>query len=181
VKLAKLTSELTTYQQRLSRMRDGPGKNAIKQKAIKILQQRKQYEAQKDQLQQQSWNMEQAGMMQDNLKNTMATVDAMKTTQKELKKQYGKVDIDKIERMQDEMADLMDIGNDIQESISRSYEVPEDVDEAELDAELEALGEEVDFGAELGEDVPSYLKDSAVPEFIDEAPVAETKAKEAAQ
>ena len=64
-------------------MRDGPGKNAIKQKAIKVLQQRKQYEAQKDQLQQQSWNMEQAGMMQDNLKNTMATVDAMKTTQKE--------------------------------------------------------------------------------------------------
>jgi charged multivesicular body protein 5 len=171
VKLAKLTSELTTYQQRLSRMRDGPGKTAIKQKAIKILQQRKQYEAQKDQLQQQSWNMEQAGMMQD----------AMKTTQKELKKQYGKVDIDKIERMQDEMADLMDIGNDIQESISRSYEVPEDVDEAELDAELEALGEEVDFGAELGEEMPSYLKDSAVPDFIDEAPVAEGKAKEAAQ
>jgi charged multivesicular body protein 5 len=107
----------------------------------------------------------------------------MKTTQKELKKQYGKVDIDKIERMQDEMADLMDIGNDIQESISRSYEVPEDVDEAELDAELEALGEEVDFGAELGEEMPSYLKDTAggVPEFIDEAPVAEGKAKEAAQ
>jgi hypothetical protein len=38
VKLAKLTSELTTYQQRLSRMRDGPGKTALKQKAIKILQ-----------------------------------------------------------------------------------------------------------------------------------------------
>ncbi|OTA23143.1 hypothetical protein BTJ68_14901 [Hortaea werneckii EXF-2000] len=60
VKLAKLTAELSTYQQRLSRMREGPGKSALKQKAIKILQQRKQYEAQKDQLQQQSWNMEQA-------------------------------------------------------------------------------------------------------------------------
>jgi len=182
VKLAKLTSELTTYHQRLARMRDGPGKTALKQKALKVLQQRKQYEAQKDQLQQQSWNMEQAGMMQDNLKNTMATVDAMKTTQKELKKQYGKVDIDKIERMQDEMADLMDIGNDIQESISRSYEVPEDVDEAELDAELEALGEEVDFGAELGEEMPSYLREAAgPPEFIDEAPVDAGKAKEVAQ
>lgn len=182
VKLAKLNAELGTYQQRLSRMRDGPGKNAIKQKAIKILQQRKQYEAQKDQLQQQSWNMEQAGMMQDNLKNTMATVDAMKTTQKELKKQYGKVDIDKIEKMQDEMADLMDIGNDIQESISRSYEVPEDVDEAELDAELEALGDEVDLGAEgLGEEMPSYLQETGgPPQFIDEAPEA-SKAKEAAQ
>lgn len=154
-------------------MRDGPGKNAIKQKAIKVLQQRKMYESQKDQLQQQSWNMEQAGMMQDNLKNTMATVDAMKTTQKELKKQYGKINIDKIDKMQDEMADLMDMGNDIQESISRSYDVPEDVDEAELDAELEALGDEVEFGAEgLGEsEMPGFLTESSGPPmFIDEAP-----------
>ncbi|KAI7166144.1 hypothetical protein KC352_g25921, partial [Hortaea werneckii] len=184
VKLAKLTAELSTYQQRLSRMREGPGKSALKQKAIKILQQRKQYEAQKDQLQQQSWNMEQAGMMQDNLKNTMATVDAMKTTQKELKKQYGKVDIDKIEKMQDEMADLMEVGNEIQESISRSYDVPEDVDEAELDAELEALGEEVDLGGELegqGE-MPGFLQEGASsgpPQFIDEAPEP-GKTKEAA-
>ena len=103
----------------------------------------------------------------------MVTVDAMKTTQKELKKQYGKINIDKIEKMQDEMADLMDMGNDIQESISRSYDVPEDVDEAELDAELEALGEEVDFGAELNMEgeMPSYLQESAgPPQFIDEAP-----------
>ena len=183
VKLAKLNSELQTYQARLARMRDGPGKTAIKQKAIKILQQRKQYESQKDQLQAQSWNMEQAGMMQDNLKNTMATVDAMKTTQKELKKQYGKVDIDKIEKMQDEMADLMDVGNDIQESISRSYDVPEEVDEAELDAELEALGDEVELGGGfegVGEEMPGYLQETAgPPQFIDEAPEA-GKAKEAA-
>jgi len=67
-------------------MRDGPGKSAIKQKALKVLQQRKLYESQRDQLSAQSWNMEQAGMMQDNLKNTMIIVDAMKTTTKELKK-----------------------------------------------------------------------------------------------
>ncbi|GAB7365882.1 hypothetical protein MBLNU230_g7212t1 [Neophaeotheca triangularis] len=184
VKLAKLNAELSTYQTRLRNMRDGPGKSAIKQKAVKILQQRKMYESQKDQLQQQSWNMEQAGMMQDNLKNTMATVDAMKTTQKELKKQYGKVDIDKIEKMQDEMQDLMDVGNDIQESISRSYDVPEDVDEAELDAELEALGNEADLGAEgVGEgEMPSYLQEqgAGVPTFIDEPPSEQGKVKEAA-
>ena len=163
-------------------MRDGPGKNAIKQKAIKILQQRKMYESQKDQLQQQSWNMEQAGMMQDNLKNTMVTVDAMKTTQKELRKQYGKIDIDKIERLQDEMADLTDMGNDIQESISRAYVVPEDVDEAELDAELEALGEEVDLGVDpMGEsEMPAFLNDeTGPPQLIDAAP-DQAKAKEAA-
>lgn len=120
-------------------------------------------------------------MMQDNLKNTMATVDAMKTTQKELRKQYGKVDIDKIEKLQDEMADLMDMGNDIQESISRSYDVPEDVDEAELDAELEALGEEVELDAgAYGEAEPGFLNgEMAPPSFIDEAPES-GKTKEAA-
>lgn len=182
VKLAKLNAELTTYQQRLGKMRDGPGKSALKQKALKVLQQRKMYESQRDQLQQQSWNMEQAGMMQDNLKNTMTTVDAMKTTTKELKKQYGKVDIDKIERLQDEMADLMDVGNEIQESISRSYDIPEEVDEAELDAELEALGEEVQFesaGLE-GESMPGFLVDETKPpQFVDEPPEL-AKAKEAA-
>jgi charged multivesicular body protein 5 len=182
VKLAKLNSELTTYQQRLAKMRDGPGKTAIKQKALKVLQQRKMYESQRDQLQQQSWNMEQAGMMQDNLKNTMTTVDAMKTTTKELRKQYGKVNIDKIEKLQDEMADLMDMGNDIQESISRSYDVPEEVDEDELDAELEALGDEVDFEGSMGEasGMPSYmLDDTAPPQFIDDPPEP-GKVKEAA-
>src|SRR3984957_13125526 len=181
VKLSKINAELTTYQTKLSKMRDGPGKTAIKQKALKVLQRRKMYEGQRDQLQQQSWNMEQAGMMQDNLKNTMITVDAMKTTTKELRKQYGKVDIDKIEKLQDEMADLMDMGNDIQESISRSYDVPEDVDEAELDAELEALGEEVEFeGLGESEGIPSFMIDEArPPQFIDEPPEP-GKVKEAA-
>ncbi|KAI9752995.1 MAG: hypothetical protein M4579_005380 [Chaenotheca gracillima] len=182
VKLAKTNAELSTYQQKLAKMRDGPGKTAIKQKALKVLQRRKMYESQRDQLQQQSWNMEQAGMMQDNLKNVMTTVDAMKTTNKSLKQQYGKVNIDKIEQMQDEMADLMEVGNEIQESISRAYDVPEDVDEAELDAELDALGEEAEFeglGMEA-EGVPSFMMDEAKPpEFIDEPP--ETgKVKEAA-
>ena len=184
VKLAKLNAELSTYQSRLQKMRDGPGKTAIKQKALKILQQRKQYEAQRDQLQSQSWNMEQAGMMQDNLKNTMTTVDAMKTTTKDLKKQYGKINVDKIDRMQDEMAEMMDIGNDIQESISRGYDVPEDVDEAELDAELEALGEEQELeglGAETEGSMPGFLQDEVKPpEFIDEPPLPQGQAKEEA-
>jgi charged multivesicular body protein 5 len=118
--------------------------------------------------------------MQDNLKNTMTTIDAMKTTTKELRKQYGKVNIDKIEKLQDEMADLMDMGNDIQDAISRSYDVPEDVDESELDAELEALGDEVDFEG-IGESsgVPAFMMDDAAPpQFIDEAP--EQKVKEVA-
>lgn len=94
---------------------DHPAQAAVQQKALRVLKQRKmcvhaspvknlmvsirsrRYEAQRDQLQQQSYNMEQASMTTENLRNTMATVDAMKTANKEIKRQYGKIDIDKIE------------------------------------------------------------------------------------
>ncbi|KAI0602394.1 charged multivesicular body protein [Biscogniauxia sp. FL1348] len=183
VKIASLNAELSTYQGKMSKMREGPGKSALKAKALKVLQRRKQYEAQRDQLQSQVWNMEQAQTMQDNLAGVMTTVDAMKTTQKELRRQYGKVDLDRIERMQDEMADLLDVGNEIQETLSRGYEVPDDVDEAELDAELEMLGAEMELegpGAEAG-GVPDFMRDE-VPEFIDEPPEASgAKVQEAAR
>ncbi|RCI14887.1 hypothetical protein L249_6993 [Ophiocordyceps polyrhachis-furcata BCC 54312] len=179
-KLKALNGELSAYQEKLSRMRDGPGKQAIKQKALKVLQRRKAYEAEKDKLEAQVWNMEQAQSMQDNLSNVMTQVDAIKTTNKELRRQYGKIDIDKIERMQDEMADLLDAGNDIQESLARSYDIPDDVDESELDAELEALGLEQELEQEMGGQVPGFLQDEVVPEFVDEPPQAEAKLKQAA-
>lgn len=34
--------------------------------------------------------------------------------------------------MQDEMMDLMDVSHDIQETLGRSYSVPDDIDEDEL-------------------------------------------------
>ncbi|KAI1395480.1 hypothetical protein F4819DRAFT_478293 [Hypoxylon fuscum] len=181
VKIASLNAELGAYQSKMAKMREGPGKSALKSKALKVLQRRKQYESQRDQLQSQVWNMEQAQTMQDNLAGVMTTVDAMKTTQKELKKQYGKVDLDKIERMQDEMADLMDVGNEINETLSRGYEVPDDVDEAELDAELELLGAEMEMegGIEAG-GVPDFMRDE-VPDFIDEPPETATKVQEVAR
>ena len=41
--------------------------------------------------------------------------------------------------------------------MGRNFSMPFDVDEADLDAELDALGTELDFE----EEVPSYLQDSA--------------------
>jgi charged multivesicular body protein 5 len=154
----------------MARMRDGPGKNALKQRALKILRQRKEIESQKDALQTQSWNMEQASMTTENLRNTMATVDAMKSANKELKRQYGKINIDKIESIQDEMADLLDMSQELQDTMSRNYAVPDDIDEAELDAELEALGEEMEFEAQQSEaaGVPSYMAEESLPQFVDE-------------
>lgn len=175
VKLSKINAELSTYQQKISRMRDGPGKSALKQKALKLLKQRKQIEGQKDQLENQLWNMTQASMTTDNLKNTVITMDAMKSANKALKAQYGKINIDKIEQLQDEMLDLIDKLNELQESLLMSYDAPDEISELELDAELDALGEEMDFESQMNESglgVPSYLNDAQgtdkLPAFIDE-------------
>ncbi len=81
----------------MSKMKEGPGKNAIKQRALRVLQQKKMYEGQRDQIMQQTFTMEQASLAQDNMKNTMVMVDAMKTTNQVLKQQYGKMDVHKIE------------------------------------------------------------------------------------
>lgn len=64
---------------------------------MRVLKQKRMYEAQMAQLSQQSFNMESASLATDNLRNTMATMDAMKLANKEMKKQYGKIDINQIE------------------------------------------------------------------------------------
>ncbi|TPX43023.1 hypothetical protein SeMB42_g04894 [Synchytrium endobioticum] len=170
VKMRKLDAELIKYKEQMSRMREGPAKNAVKQKALRILKQKKMYEAQRDQLMNQSFNMEQANMATENLKNTLVTVDAMKLANKELKNQYKKINIDKVERIQDDMEDLLDQANEVQEALGRTYGLPDDIDEADLEAELDALGDELNFEDE-GE--PSYLQE-ATPEI--ELPAASNAA-----
>lgn len=166
VKIKKLDGELFRYKEQMSKLRSGPGKNAIQQRALRVLQQKKLYEGQLNQLQQQTFNMESAALTTDNLRNTMATVDAMKLANKEMRKQYGKIDIDKIENMHYDMEELLEQANEIQESLGRSYAVPDEIDEADLEAELDALQLEEE------EEGPSYLSDlNKIPDFVDEAPV----------
>ncbi|KAJ1547309.1 cell division control protein [Nowakowskiella sp. JEL0078] len=146
-------------------MREGPAKGFEAKKTVRKLSlintnplnYGDRYEGQRDALSAQAWNMEQANFATENLKNTLTTVDAMKMASKELKTQYKKINIDKIENMQDEMEDLLEQAGEIQDAIGRTYGLPEDVDEADLEAELDALGDEL-----LMEDEsePSYLSDA---------------------
>lgn len=73
-------------------------------------------------------------MTTENLTNTMATVDAMQTANKQMRKQYGKIDIDKIDSIQDDMQDLIESATEVQETLGRSYGVPDEIDEADLEA-----------------------------------------------
>ena len=170
-KIARLDAELTKYKQQMAKMREGPAKNAVKQKAIRVLKQKKQYEAQADNLRNQSFNMEQTVFATQTLKDTKTTVNAMKQGVKEMKKEFKHVNIDKIEDLQDDLADMLEDANEVQEALGRTYGVP-DLDEADLEAELDALGD--DFA--LDED-SSYLDDAiAAPNAPDREPGADSVA-----
>ena len=115
-KIARLDAELRKYKDQMSKMREGPGKNAVKQKALRVLKQKKQYESQveriigsncvflliliycqADNLRNQSFNMEQVNYNTQMLKDTKTTVNAMKMGVKEMKKEFKNVNIDEIE------------------------------------------------------------------------------------
>ncbi|KAG8181740.1 hypothetical protein JTE90_028278 [Oedothorax gibbosus] len=153
-KISRLDAELVKYKDQMKKMREGPAKNMVKQKAMRVLKQKKMYESQRDNLSQQSFNMEQANFATQQLKDTKVTMDAMRMGVKEMKQQYKKVNIDDIENIQDELEDMLDQANEVQEALGRSYGMPE-MDDDELEAELDALGDEI----ALDEDT-SYLDDA---------------------
>merc|ERR1712012_1452813 len=153
-KVSRIDAELNKYKQQMSKMRDGPAKNAVKQKALRLLKQKKQYEAQAENMRNQSFNMEQTLMATQTLKDTKTTVNAMKMGVKEMKKEFKNVNIEQIEDMQDELADMLEEANEVQEVMGRAYGMPE-IDEDDLEAELDALGD--DFALD---DDTSYLDDA---------------------
>ena len=61
------------------------------------MKQKRHYESQLEGLRNQAFNMEQANYATQQLKDTKVTVDAMKLGVKEMRKEYKKVDIGKIE------------------------------------------------------------------------------------
>ena len=77
-KVGALDKELLKYKDQMKKMREGPAKNAVKQKAMRVLKQKKMYEGQLENLRTQSFNMEQTNYTTQMLKDTKTTVDAMK-------------------------------------------------------------------------------------------------------
>uniref|UniRef100_A0A8C2CCC6 Charged multivesicular body protein 5 n=1 Tax=Cyprinus carpio TaxID=7962 RepID=A0A8C2CCC6_CYPCA len=103
------------------------------------------------------------------LKNLNFSVEAMKIGAKEMKKAYKQVKMDQIEDLQDQLEDMMEEANEVQEALSRSYGTPE-IDEDELEAELDALGDEL-----VLEDDSSYLDEASSAPSIPEGMPSDAK------
>ncbi|ONK58621.1 uncharacterized protein A4U43_C09F14940 [Asparagus officinalis] len=163
-RIAKLDAELARYREQIKKTRPGPAQEAVKARAMRVLKQKRLYEGQRDMLYNQTFNLDQVTFASEGIKDAQQTVSALKSANKELKGMMKTVKIDDIDNMQDEMMDLMDVSSEIQESLGRSYNVPEDIDEEELMGELDAL--EADMGTETESDsVPSYLQPDKEPDL----------------
>ncbi|ONK77909.1 uncharacterized protein A4U43_C02F12180 [Asparagus officinalis] len=156
-KIKKLDAELARYREQIKKTRPGPAQEAVKARAMRVLKQKKMYEGQRDMLYNQTFNLDQVAFAAEGIKDAQQTVSALKSANKELKGMMKTVKIEDIDSMQDEMMDLMDVSSEIQESLGRSYNIPDDIDEDDLMGELDAL--EADMGAETESDaMPSYLQ-----------------------
>ncbi|VDP53193.1 unnamed protein product [Schistosoma margrebowiei] len=126
----------------MQKMRDGPAKESVKMKALRILKQKKVYENQKEQLSNQSFNIEQTNFAIQTVRDTKVTVDAMKVGAKELKMEMKKINLNNVEDLQDDLADLLVSTDELQNILSQSYATP-DINENDLEQELMGLCDEL--------------------------------------
>lgn len=159
-KIKQLENELRDYQKKMKKAR-GAALTNLKRRAMQVLKRKKMYEQQRDQMSAQSFNLEQTNFALDTVKDTQETVAAMKGAAAALKVEHKKINIDAIEDTQDDLAEMMFDMNEIQESLGRSFGLPDEVDECDLDAELDMLGDELEedgLGDEVGDAMPDYLQ-----------------------
>jgi charged multivesicular body protein 5 len=114
-------------------MKPGPAQNQLKQRALNCLKQKKMYEMQRDRLMQQQFNIEQAQFASETMQHTVTQVQAMKSANLTMRQQLDNISIDEIDDVYDDMQDLLDQNNEIQDLLSRSYDLPFDVDEEDLE------------------------------------------------
>lgn len=175
-KIRKLDEQLLKHRENIKKTRPGPAQEAAKRRALGVLKQKKMLESQRDQLYNQQYNMEQASFALESTKDSVNQIKAMKAANNELKQAFGQkeLNINNIDKLHDDMADMMEMHNEIQEVLGQSFAVPDGLDEDDLLEELDALEDEMANEVETGNraGVPSYLQDNQAD--LPEAPHAQT-------
>ena len=141
-KIKSIDQELLRYKEQMKKAAPGP-KAAIQKRALAALNRKKMYEKQRDNMASQAFNVEQTAFAIETVQDTQTTIKAMKKATVTLKEESEKIDLDEIEDMQDDLADMLEDQEEVQDILSRAYGVPEDaLDEGDLEAELAGLEDE---------------------------------------
>jgi charged multivesicular body protein 5 len=166
-KIRQCDEELRKYKGQMT----GPNAQAVKNRAMTVLKRKKMYEAQRDQMMNTQFNVDQANFATENLKITAITVDALKAGAQTLKQEYAKMNIDSIEMTMEDLEELAETQNEINDMLGRSYAVPDGFDESALEGEFAMLEEEVALEKMAGNSIPSYIPDTLPGQAAPSAPL----------
>lgn len=156
-KIQECEKDLISFRTQIKNSR-GNSQHMVKQRAMQVMKRRKMYSAQLDNLLSQQFNLEQVNFNQQGIQDTLVAMNAMKQAHTAQVAQLKHVNVGQVEDMIDDMHDLMLDMEEVNEVMGRNYGI-EDIDEAELDAELIGLDEEM-LNENLNQGdvtVPSYL------------------------
>lgn len=163
-KIAALDKELNGYKQKLKTTSNPSTKRTLQKRAIEVLKRKRMYEQQRDMMMGQQFNMDQAAFGIESAKATVSSVAAMKAANVELKKALkNDLKIDDVDDLADDLADMMEEMNEINEAMGRNFATPEDITEADLEAELDMLEDELEEENLVADSTPSYLQEDALP------------------
>jgi charged multivesicular body protein 5 len=177
-KIADLEKELRVYKDKIKKTKSPAAKQGLQKRALEILKRKRMYEQQRDMAMGQAFNVDQAAFSIESAKATVTTVAALKASNAELKRTIKKdLDINDVDDLADDMAEMMDEFNEINEALGRNFATPEHIDEADLDAELEMLEDELEEEV-AGTEEPSYLQASQLPDTPSGLPSAPTAVDE---
>lgn len=157
-KIGKLETELRGYREKLKSTKSPAVKKNLQKRAVDVLKRKRMYETQRDNIAAQQFNIDQAAFGIESAKASIDTVAAMKAANAELKKTVQKeLDLDGIEDLTDDMAEMMEEFNEINEALGRNFSTPDELDETDLEAELDLLGDELEELEDEADATPSYL------------------------
>jgi len=152
-----------------------------KRSALQALKRKKRYEQQLQQIDGTLSTIEMQREALESANTNTAVLTTMNDAAKALKKANADLDVDKVHDMMDDIAEQQDVAKEISEAISNPVAFGGEFDEDELEAELNALGDELEL--EEQEELDKQLLDvgPAVPSALPEVPSGEpAKAKAAA-
>ncbi|GIX64057.1 proteasome subunit beta type 3, putative [Babesia caballi] len=139
-KINRCNADLASIKSALANT-NGAGAAAAKRKAMQVLQRRKVYEGQREQLIGVQMAVDQSEHVAAQVQTAVEMRNALSASVKGARKQLRRLNLTELEGLQEQMEDLTEYTNEINEIIGRTYALPEDVDENELELEFAMLSE----------------------------------------
>ncbi|MCO5588447.1 hypothetical protein L7F22_042403 [Adiantum nelumboides] len=142
-KIKKLDSELLLFKEQIKKTKPGPAQDVLKARALRVLKQKKMFEAQRDMLYNQSFKLERVSFATEGIKDARETMAAMKAGSKDLEGTLKILKIDDVDKLQGVITSIVEESNEIQDSLIQGHSAPDQLDEDDLMGELDELESDV--------------------------------------